>query len=76
MVENYGRIYKTGNDAELVDSSGESLGTKTNRLDVDTLHSNDQRNILNDIYKELKKINIHLAFMTDINIENADVGGY
>lgn len=28
---------------------------------------------LNDVFKELKKMNLHLAMMTDVYIENKDI---
>jgi len=57
---------------QLKNSSGTEVGTTSNRLQVESRNT-DTFTIFNDILKELKKINLSLALITDTKIENLDV---
>ena len=72
MTENFQRIYKTGNDANLVDGSGDEVGTSNNRFEVES-RDTDTYTIFNNILLEMKKMNLHLSLITDTLIINADV---
>lgn len=67
------RVFKVGNDVELVDSSGTETGTTSNRLKVESKDI-DVMSLLNRIYKELQKTNFYLADMANVGyIENEDI---
>lgn len=72
MVTNVGRVFNVGNERELVDSDGDAFGTATNRIQVEASQL-DLYSTFNQMLKELKKINLHLALMNDNIINDTEV---
>lgn len=72
MVTNIDRVFNVGNERELVDSDGDAFGTATNRIQVEVSQL-DLYSTFNQMLKELKKINLHLALMNDNIINDTEV---
>lgn len=66
------RLTIQSDKTQLKDSSGTEIGTADNRFNVDS-RNDESLSIQGDILKELKKITMHLALITDVTIQNKDV---
>ena len=65
------RLLETGDaKVKIVDSSASAMGVTDNKLFVDTHNSED---LLTDILKELKMLNLYMTVMTDNCFTKQDV---
>ena len=53
----------------ITESKLTSVGEDGNLLDIQMT----QEQLLTDVLKELKKLNLHMSFLTDINITNQEI---
>ena len=67
MADRLGRKRVLVEDVEIAQS------TKVGGQDLVSVIDGESIGLLGDILKELKKINLHLSFMTDMTIKNTEV---
>lgn len=72
MVNTGDRVFKIGNDVELVDAEKNAIGVNGNRLQTEELNS-IEFNVLGEILTQLKIMNYHLCFLTGLEVTEDDV---
>ncbi len=71
QADEYGRLKVTTSDDNVTDID-DTIQTEGNRVNVSVNDSNVQE-LLTDILKELKIMNLHLSLVTDNNIRRQEV---
>ncbi len=66
------RVFDRDGNFNYVSLDGDSTTTEGSVLHL-LVQDNNNEALLSDVLKELKKMNLHLSLLTDINIENSEV---
>lgn len=64
---------KPSNRIKLIDNDGDSMSSKEGSVAILHVQDNNSEDILLDILKELRKLNLHMSLMTDVIIKDTEV---